>query len=161
MLKNPENREKRQESVFNNWDTYCHFLSTYSFNVSEDNSPVPSKRPRSSMVPFCWKEKCFLCAKKAVQDAKNPNRIVVHHVTTIELRGKVIEQYNIWNDDWGNNVYTRLTCSNSLVADEGIYHKICLTRFMLNWPSPDSVSNQKGRPVDENMQQWFRMLIMA
>ena len=23
---------------------------------------------------------------------------------------------------------------------------------------PDSVSNQKGRPVDENMQQWFRML---
>ena len=153
MVKIPKNREKRQESVFNNWDTYCHFLFTYYFNVSEDNSPVPSKRLRSSMVPFCWKEKCFLCAKKAVQDAKNLNRNVVHHVTTIELRRKVIEQYNIRNDDWGNNGYTRLSCSNDLVAGEDIYHKICLTRFMLNWPSSDSVSNQKGRPVDENMQQ--------
>ena len=75
------------------------------------------------MVPFCWKEKCFLCAKKAVHDAKNPNRIVIHHVTTIELRRKVIEQCNIRNDDWGNNVYTRLSCSNDLVADEGIHSR--------------------------------------
>ena len=33
---------------------------------------------------------------------------------------------------------------------------------MLNWSSPNSVSNQKGRPVvDENMQQWFRMLCIS
>ena len=44
------------------------------------------------------------------------------------------------------------------VADETVYHKECLTRFMLNWPSFEAQNKPKGRPVDENMLQLFEML---
>ncbi|KAG1682046.1 hypothetical protein GQR58_011377 [Nymphon striatum] len=57
-----------------------------------------------------------------------------------------------------NEVYTRLNCSNDLVADEGRYHRMCLQRFMINKRSPDAEVGEKGRPVDEGMQQWFQML---
>ena len=44
------------------------------------------------------------------------------------------------------------------MADETVYHKECLTRFMLNWPSFEAQNKPKGRPVDENMLQLFEML---
>ena len=44
------------------------------------------------------------------------------------------------------------------MADEAVYHKKCLTRFMLNWPFFEAKNNPKGRPVDENMLQSFEML---
>ena len=44
------------------------------------------------------------------------------------------------------------------VADETVYHKECLTRFMLNWPSFEAQNKPKGRPVDENVLQLFEML---
>jgi len=130
------------------------------FTIVDCSAQVLSKKLRSSMDPFAWKENCFLCSKTASKDVKNPGRNNVCLATTIELRRKLLEQCNSRNDDWGNNVYTRLSCSNDLVADEGLYHKTCLSRFLLNWPSPYAKNNDKGRPVDENLLQWFNMLCL-
>ena len=45
-----------------------------------------------------------------------------------------------------------------MVADEGRYHKGYLQRFMTSKSLPDGEASEKGRPVDECMQQWFQML---
>ena len=44
------------------------------------------------------------------------------------------------------------------MADEALYHKECLTRFMFNSPSFEAQNKPKGRPVDEKMLQSFEML---
>ncbi|KAG1687726.1 hypothetical protein GQR58_008300 [Nymphon striatum] len=118
----------------------------------------PNKRLRSSIELFNWKGNCFLCAKRAVQDTKNPKRKSIHQVSTLELSKRLIEQCHVRSDGWGEAVFTRLSCSNDLVADEGIYHKECLQRFMSNKDSPDELAGEVGRPIDEEMHQWFQML---
>ena len=45
-----------------------------------------------------------------------------------------------------------------MVAGEGRYHKECLQRFMTNKCLPSGDVSEKGRPIDEGMQQWFQML---
>ncbi|KAG1679573.1 Tripartite motif-containing protein 3 [Nymphon striatum] len=117
-----------------------------------------SKLLRSSIVPVNWKSQCFLCGNEATLDTKNPKRRPCHKVTFVEFHKTVLEQCRRRNDTWGNEVYTRLNCSNDLVADEGRYHRMCLLRFMINKRSPDAEVGEKGRPVDEGMQQWFQML---
>ncbi|KAG1656137.1 Solute carrier family 35 member G1 [Nymphon striatum] len=94
----------------------------------------------------------------AVQDTKNPKRKSIHQVSTLELSKRLIEQCHVRSDGWGEAVFTRLSCSNDLVADEGIYHKECLQRFMSNKDSPDQLAGEVGRPIDEEMHQWFQML---
>ena len=123
--------------------------------VEED---TPTKRLRSSIEPCNWKTQCFLCGKNAFIDKKNPARKPIHQVTYIALHRNVLEQSRKRNDSWGDQVYTRLNCSNDLVAVEGRYHKMCLQRFMTNKQSPYAEGAEKGRPVDEGMQQWFQML---
>ena len=44
------------------------------------------------------------------------------------------------------------------MADEAVYHKECLTKYMLNWPSFEAQNKPKGRPVNENVLQSFEML---
>ena len=44
------------------------------------------------------------------------------------------------------------------MAEEAVYHKECLTRFMFNWPFFEVQNKVKGHPVDENMLQSFEML---
>ena len=41
---------------------------------------------------------------------------------------------------------------------EAVYHRECLTKFMLNWPSFEAQNKLKCRPVDESMLQSFEML---
>ena len=42
--------------------------------------------------------------------------------------------------------------------NEAVYHKECLTKFMLSWPSFEAENKLKSCPVDESMLQSFEML---
>ncbi|KAG1655293.1 hypothetical protein GQR58_024613 [Nymphon striatum] len=99
-----------------------------TFTFSPNESPGPNKRLRSSIELFNWKGNCFLCAKRAVQDTKNPKRKSIHQVSTLELSKRLIERCHVRSDGWGE-------------AD-----------------SPDELAGEVGRPVDEEMPQWFQML---
>ena len=103
---------------------------------------------------------CFLCGKPANRDDRHIDRNDICVVTLIDFKNKLVEQCKLRNDDWAENVLVRLSCTNDLVADDGIYHKKCLTRFLLNWPSPESSSKQRERPADDSMKQWFNMLCL-
>ena len=65
-------------------------------------------------------------------------------------------------DMWASEVQTRLYGCIDLVAAEAIYHSKCFTRFMLNKEyEQTSVGNDskiQGRPEDQLMLQWFKML---
>lgn len=110
------------------------------------------------MSTFSWKENCFLCSKDAIEDKRHPNRNPRSHVTTIDFRKNIIEQCKKRKDDWGNEVETRLSCSHDLVADEGVYHTVCLSRFMLNWPSHNAEPKRQGRPAHDDMIKSFNEL---
>lgn len=61
-----------------------------------------------------------------------------------------------------SKVQTRLYGCIDLVAAEAIYHSKCFSRFMLNkeleQPPIGSDSKIQGRPEDQMMLQWFKML---
>ena len=123
-----------------------------------EQTPQQSKRLRSSMEPFHWKTNCFLCTKEAIIDRKHPDRNKICNAATIPFRNKILEHCRNRNDNWASAVQTRIGSSSDLVADDGVYHKDCLTRFLLNWPSSDEQPKSKGRPTNEKMLQWFNLL---
>ena len=46
----------------------------FTFHPDEaSSSNAPSKRLRSSMEPFSWKDNCFLCGQAAKKDEKHPD----------------------------------------------------------------------------------------
>ena len=47
------------------------------------------------------------------------------------------------------------------MAYEAVYHKECLTKFMLIWSSFEAQNKLKGLPIDENMLQSFEMLCIC
>ena len=129
--------------------------------ISLQYSSVTTSKPkklRSSMEQFSWKTCCFLCSKKAERDENHPNRKQIFNVTLIPFQNQILEHCRDRNDEWANIVETRTSCSNDLVADKAVYHKECLTSFMLNWPSFKTKNKPTGCPVDENMLQSFEML---
>ena len=54
----------------------------------DDEGPSP-KRLRSSLIPFKWKDDCMICGKPAIVDARHPERMRVHRVSTLPIRGKI------------------------------------------------------------------------
>ena len=123
-------------------------------------SEAVTKRLRSSMEPFTWKENCFLCAKEAaIVDSKHPNRRkIVHHAVTIGLKSKILEQCQKRNDKWSVEVETRLSCSMDLVADEGMNHSECLSRFMSFKPPNEKSLGFAGRPTEQKLLLSFNNL---
>ena len=104
--------------------------------------------------------KLFLCAKEAATvDSKHPTRRKkVHQATTIGLKSKILEQCQKRNDKWSVEVETRLSCSMDLVANEGIYHSECLSRFMSFKPLHERNLGFSGRPTDLKLLASFNNL---
>jgi len=113
-----------------------------SFQISAPPKRGSTKRLRSSMSPFSWKENCFLCCRIAIDDEKHPDRSPLVRATTINFLKTIVEKCQERNDDWGNEIETRLSCSHDLVADEGAYHKECLSRLMSNRAKPSDKQQQ-------------------
>ena len=89
----------------------------------------PSKRLRSSISPFNWKEDCMLCGKSAVVNTRHPDRSRVQAVTALPMHDKVLECCHKRGDLWASEVETRVYGCIDLVAAEAVY---CFSRFMLN-----------------------------
>ena len=59
---------------------------------------------------------------------------------------------------WASEVQTRLHGCSDLVTAEAVYHSKCLTRFMLNKELEQATGSASGRPEDQMMLHWFKML---
>ena len=90
-------------------------------------SDVTTSKPKKIEIQCC-----FLCSKEAKRDDQHSSRKQIFNVTLIPFRRKNLEPCRNRNDEMTNIAETRINCSNDLVADEFVYHKECLTRFMLN-----------------------------
>ena len=131
-----------------------------SFQIPAPREDPSTKRLRSSMSPFSWENNCFLCCKLAIEDERHPDRNPFTHATTIDFLKTIVEKCQERKDDWGSEVEIRLSCSRDLVADEGVYHKECLTRLMSNRSKPSDKEQHKvrGRPEDGDMMKRFEEL---
>ena len=97
----------------------------------------------------------MFCGKPATTDARHPNRKLVRTVTTLPLHSKVLEQCDKRGDVWASEVQTRLHGCSDLVAAEAVYHSKC---FTLNKELEQATDSASGRPEDQMMLHWFKML---
>ena len=126
---------------------------------AEDQLPS-SKRLRSSLLPFSWKDACMLCGGSVAINCRHPDRKHVKTVRTLPIRSKLLECCTKRGDSWAYEVQTRLQGCIDLVAAEAVYHAQCFSRFMLKKEKCSTLSTVKaqGRPEDAEMLQWFEML---
>lgn len=52
-------------------------------------------------------------------------------VTTINFKNHIVQVANGRGDKWGEEVSSRLTPVNDLVASDGRYHQSCIKRFLM------------------------------
>ena len=94
---------------------------------------------------FDWKA-CFICGKTADRQYST-----VIPVRTTPLHDTLIKRCDERNDEWGEEVRSRLITCTDLVAEEAIYHCECMTKFRLTILS----SNKLGRPINAVMMDNF------
>ena len=84
---------------------------------------------------FCWWK---------IDNNNHITRNPIAKVPTLPTRDSLIKRAEERNDDWGNHVLGKLLTCNDLVAEEAIYHLICMNRFRLERLNP----GKTGRPVN-------------
>ena len=75
-------------------------------------------------------------------------------VETIPIIKNILKQCDERNDECGNLVRDQLLPSIDIVADEGFYHRSCMSNFF----KESKTGNTTGRPVDGRMQENFEKL---
>ena len=105
-----------------------------SYESSSDVKVPCPKKLRSQESQFNWKDDCMFCGKWALVHPHHPE-VIVHTVTTMPLRSKLMECCLKRDDAWGSEVMNHLHWCIHLVAAEAVYHDHCLSRFLLNVPS--------------------------
>ena len=120
-----------------------------SFPEKVDDRPKKRLRSSYSAEPvFNWKNNCFLCNKKA-----DLRYSTVKKVETLPIKTRLLECSRERADKWGAEVHDRLNSCIDLVAEEAIYHIVCMNRFRLMKFAKDKSS---GRPVDETQMENFQ-----
>ena len=90
-----------------------------------------SKRLRSSMLTFNWKENRRLCWKCSVFDTRHPERNKVHNVATLPIHDKLLECCGKREGGgggggaWASEAQNLLHGCINLVAAEAINHVDC------------------------------------
>ena len=78
-----------------------------SYESSSDVELPCPKRLRAQESRFNWKNDCIFCGKQALVDPRHPD-VIMHTVTTLPLRSKLMECCLKRNDGWGSEVMNRL-----------------------------------------------------
>ena len=99
----------------------------------QSTNPVPAKKLRSSVtVTFDSKSLCFFHSSKV--DFRNKDRDQHRRIMTINIKNNILLAAEKRNDEWGKEVYGRISACNDLVAEEAVYHLTCLGIFnKKNW----------------------------
>ena len=98
---------------------------------------------------FNWKSCCFLCSQTAERKYST-----VFQVRTLPLFNTLLKQCESRDDQWGREVYGRLSACNDLVAEEAVYHISCMKKFRLNI----NTGNKRGHPTDNSMMENFKKI---
>ena len=149
-LEDLHNYLKETENVFVHHDCRRKFVDQRKRST---DGTFPSKKLRSSLDrTFNWKLHCFLCTEPV--DLKHKDRDRVKNVMTLPLRSNMIGKARERGDSWGDTVLARLESCADLVAEEAIYHALCMTNFCI----VRKETKKKGRPLDKDMATAFDKL---
>ena len=99
-----------------------------SYESSSDVEVPCPKRLRSQEFQFNWKDDCMSCGKRALVDPRHPD-VIVHAVTTLSLRSKLMECCLKMDDAWGSEVMNCLHGCIDLIAAEAVYHATACQDF--------------------------------
>ena len=137
--------------------TFIHNSCRRKYNDKRSLSQLSSvdsesKRLRSSVTTFNWREDCFICGDAAVKDVKHPERCPVRMVETLSLKQTIVDLCDVDN----HPVRIRLNSEVDLVAAEARYHHNCLTKFIHG--SSKKTDQSVGRPINNDMDESFNSL---
>ena len=77
-------------------------------------------------------------------------------VATKEFLPDLISFANLRDDDWSNEILSRVSIGGDLIAVEARYHKTCCAKFYAR--TPKVPSGQAGRPQDLLYERGFEQL---
>lgn len=85
----------------------------------------------NSVSQFDFETGCFFCGEKCSLDVKYPShrRKSVHNVSSMAMRDNILRQCELRNDNWGNDVRSRICNVLDLVAIRARYHNACYKDF--------------------------------
>ncbi|XP_053400818.1 uncharacterized protein LOC128557464 [Mercenaria mercenaria] len=111
-------------------------------STSNSDLATPPKYTRSQSDQFSWKENCFICGCKCSTKHRSKWSMVEG---SIDENSKMYSQLlNISSSKNDMNLHSRLlSCKGDLVSVEARYHrgsknKNCLSKYLLNLPSPNT-----------------------
>ena len=114
-----------------------------SGNTNLTNETFASKT-RSSSNQFNLKEHCFYGGDEVHEDSRHPGRKTIYRASTQPCRDTVLkicnEKIEKFEDQWAQDVKTRLLSCIDVVHAEARYHDRCLSLFNITDTTP-----QKGK----------------
>ena len=121
-----------------------------SGNTNLTNETFASKT-RSSPNQLNWKEHCLYCGNEAHEDSRHPDRKTIYRASTLPCRDKVLkicnEKIEKFEDQWAQDVKTRLQSCIDFVHAEARYHDRCRSLFNITDTTPQKEKKQ-GRQAD-------------
>ena len=102
-------------------------------------------------VTFDWKYFCLFCL--SIFDFRNKDRNKPRQVMTINIKNNVLMAAKNRKDEWGKEIFGRITRCNDLVAEDAVYHSACMAKF-----SKKTNSGKVGRWINEEKARSFEML---
>lgn len=107
---------------------------------------------------FNFKELCLYCVEPCDAEAekKKPKdrRRAICRVSTPEYKKIVLERASKRNDDWGEEIRSRVIGAQNLVAEGAQYHRKCMTNFYKEIP----IKEKAGRPEDPKVTAAFKTI---
>lgn len=104
---------------------------------------------RNSVTKFDFKNDCFICGRKCSLDVKYPShrRKAVYNVSSMGMRNNTLRQCELRNDEWGNDVRSRIFNVIDLVAAKARYHNDCYKNFF--YKKSEKLVGRPKREIEE------------
>lgn len=120
--------------------------STSSTSQSESTISQPSTRNLVNCSEFDFKNLCFLCGNNLDPRHKDIRRVKDHL-----LKNRLLSIAESRNDDFGEEVISRLQGTYSLVDARTPYHKVCYTKLTQKCYAKPHVDNTQNEQAFRNV----------
>lgn len=134
-----------------------------------DEQPLTSfsptrKKLRTSLIPFDWKTKCFICGnvadgRKEKRKSKGKYCQAIRNVYSTTLREIIFKKISECRDDCSRSIYDRIVAVSDLVAVGAKYHRKCHDFVTYHYPKKTETVVAVGAPkkteINDAMQKIY------
>lgn len=144
---------------------YCN-PKVLSMVAKTRDIPEEKRTLRSKHQEFIFSEHCLFCGQD-VNHENNQQMTEFFTVRTMDFQKSIEQVISKRNDQWAEEVRTRLELVHDLPAADAVYHQPCSVNFRTLKQIPTSLQKENnkseirtpGRPTNDNQEQGFQKVI--